>query len=281
MPFRAIIMDMDTRTEEAYRQQLEAKDAIIAALMTRLADTEKERDEYKKKYNDLLARRFRKASEMQKKNPDTQLFDESETVAGEGAVDEERKNGDGDIVDKGRVRKYVRHKSRNTVLSAPAGTPVIEHRLEFRGGECPECGHELFLKGYKASDRITRYTVTAIIRTLIPVAGCGFCGKETTEEGPDMLADTACDPSFLASVVTSKMRDGLPLYRQEGEYLPGMNVSRQLLSSWMMYAGGRITDNLIPLLEEEVMSMPLVNSDETGLNVVYAYFLLTASNRGG
>lgn len=110
-----------------------------------------------------------------------------------------------------------------------------------------------------------------------PVYGCKKCEGSGDEEKPAMLVQPAVPslipksivtPSLLATVITNKYCDHLPYYRQAKRfYRLGMEINRQDMSNWTLKVYKRVKP-LIELLNEEVRSGPLIQMDETPLQVM-------------
>jgi transposase len=73
---------------------------------------------------------------------------------------------------------------------------------------------------------------------------------------------------LLAHIFTSKFADGLPLYRQQKIFARlGLDLSRPTMAHWAIEASIRCKP-LIELLQHEIRSGPLINVDETTLQVL-------------
>ena len=195
------------------------------------------------------------------------FFPELELNACQGALDEEEERGDKETPDKQAIRKYCRKKTKNTLLTLPANLPVKDVYVEPKETVCKACNTPLVDKGEIVTQRIVKQTSYSIVRTHYRKLECPNCDEVATVQEDDMLSCSVCDPVFLASVVKANMKDGVPLYRQEVE-LGESKITRKLMSACMMRAGVRIAYNLIPLLEEELNKLLLINCDETGVNVI-------------
>lgn len=252
--------------------RLAIAEARNSELEAQLEKAEKEKAEAIRMYNEAVRKAFRKSSEVIEDYGQLTFDFEVEAAAAEGAAEEEKGNGDQNIVDGRLVRSYIRHKARNTILSLPSDTPITVIYKDAPSA-CGRCGSELVKTGERYYDRIVKTTSYSILRTVFPEMRCPVCEPDPDEADAnkaapdDMLADTICDPSYLAQLVYGKMGLGLPLYRMEAS-IGDAKITRQLISSWMMKTGERIRKNLIPALEKEILRYPLMNVDETVLNVV-------------
>lgn len=75
--------------------------------------------------------------------------------------------------------------------------------------------------------------------------------------------------SLLSHVVASKFADGLPLYRQERIFARlGIRISRQSMCNWTIQAS-RGCGEYLELLWREIRAGPLINMDETTLQVLH------------
>ena len=73
---------------------------------------------------------------------------------------------------------------------------------------------------------------------------------------------------LLAHIVVSKFADGLPLYRQEKIFVRmGVELGRATMANWVVKAA-RICSPLYELLHDEIRSGPLINMDESPLQVL-------------
>jgi len=75
-------------------------------------------------------------------------------------------------------------------------------------------------------------------------------------------------PGLLAHVITAKFVDALPFYRQEGQFSRlGIDIPRSTMCGWAI----KVADRCEPLLEflnKEIRSGPLINIDETTVQVM-------------
>ena len=73
---------------------------------------------------------------------------------------------------------------------------------------------------------------------------------------------------LLAQIVTSKFIDVLPFYRQEKRFSRlGYEISRTNMVNWIIQLG-KILEILLGLLKQEILSGPLIQMDETTLQVL-------------
>lgn len=168
--------------------------------------------------------------------------------------------------------RYPEETKRNVVAAIRAGiTPVVIIPDDGNPPVCSACGVQMVKVGETYTDSIARMELFTIVRRVRNIYACVKCseGARQTVHSDSILENTVADPLLLADILNGKFNMGVPLYRQERLFSEqGLGITRQLMSSMIMRAGGRIMDNLEPLLEEELFRMPLINADETGLSVV-------------
>jgi transposase len=85
---------------------------------------------------------------------------------------------------------------------------------------------------------------------------------------PRLLPGSIVSSELLAYIVTTKYVDGLPLYRIENIFKrKGIRIPRQTMSNWIVRTGSKISD-LIQVMFEEIRSGPLIQMDETSVQVL-------------
>lgn len=145
------------------------------------------------------------------------------------------------------VPEYERTKNRKTgsdKLSFSENLPIERTVLDLKEEDkiCSTTGKPLVKIGEDVSQRLAHKPGSYYIKETIRPKYASLKDNEQTilsASLPDSLL-TKCkvDESFLAEVLTKKFADHLPLYRQS-EILSreGINVSRQLLSNWVIKCG--------------------------------------------
>jgi len=83
-----------------------------------------------------------------------------------------------------------------------------------------------------------------------------------------MIPKSMAAPGLLAHVITAKFVDAIPFYRQESQFKRlGIEIPRSTMCGWAIKAAERC-EPLIELLNEEIRSGPLINIDETTVQVM-------------
>jgi len=73
---------------------------------------------------------------------------------------------------------------------------------------------------------------------------------------------------LVAHIAVSKFADGLPLYRQEKIFSRiGIDLPRATMANWLIHAA-RCCSPVVELLQNEICSGPLINMDESPLQVL-------------
>jgi transposase len=90
----------------------------------------------------------------------------------------------------------------------------------------------------------------------------------TAKREKRMVTGGIVTASLLSHIVVSKFADALPFYRQERIFARlGLPISRQNMSNWTIQAS-RGCGAYLDLLRRQIRAGPLINMDETGLQVL-------------
>lgn len=175
------------------------------------------------------------------------------------------------------VQPYKRSKRGRRAVAADIPEEIIVHDVEDDEKKCG-CGDTMHKIG---EDKHTELDYIPAqfkkITHIWPRYACKNCegsGDEerapvvTAEREPSLIAKGMLSINFIAAIITAKFCDALPLYRQEkiyarhGVYVPRKTMSRYLIEIIKKH----------PLLEkaldDEVLSGPSVNIDETVTQVL-------------
>ncbi len=103
------------------------------------------------------------------------------------------------------------------------------------------------------------------------------CCEGVEDDGPtvkiapapvQLIEKSMATDGLLAHIIVSKFADALPLYRQQKIFARlGVDLSRAAMANWVVQAAERCAP-LIELLEQEIRSGPLIQMDETPLQVL-------------
>jgi len=209
----------------------------------------------------------RKSEKLPKDDQQLTLFEE--TDESECQSDE---NDDEGIV----VPSYKRKKRGRKPL--PSNLPRIEviHDLEEQDKLC-ECGCEKIVCGRDTSEQLDivppKMQVIQHIRLKYACKGCE--GVESTSptvmiapRPVQLIPKSNATTGLIAHILTSKFVDGLPFYRQEKQFSRiGADITRASMCNWALKASEECKP-LYELLQQEILRGPLINADETTVQVM-------------
>lgn len=174
------------------------------------------------------------------------------------------------------VPEHTRQKPKRKPL--PPDLPRIEVIEDIDESEkiCA-CGAELSRIGEEVCEKLdiipAKIQVTRIIR---PKYACKSCeGVESdgptvkiAPPPPQIIPKGIASPGLVAHIAVSKYCDALPLYRQEKIFSRyGIELTRSTMAAWMVTAA-ECCKPLMDLLYKELLIGPLINVDETPLQVL-------------
>ena len=256
-------MDKDRRIEEL-EKLVEEQDIEIKVLKKLNSMLKVQANANETRIHDMLEmlrKNFRSATEQM------MLFDDIENTAMLGSLEETQEDSEVN------VQAYTRKKIRSGI-NLPADTPVVDIRDDSPVPSCERCGSLMKEAGEKIYESFTRIERTVIVRRHVKQYVCPSCepdegeGRKTvTPLTGNMLDGTVCDPTLLAAIVEDKFSFAQPLYRQAKKF-EDVGLSRFTMSSWLMNVGTRLEANMAPCLEKVIYSHPLVNVDETPVQVL-------------
>ena len=196
------------------------------------------------------------------------LFDEAEAVAG----------GQPEAVGSGEVTVAAHARKKTGRRPIPQEFPRVEviHDIPEADKVCP-CGCQLTRIGEEVSEKLDFIPATIqVIRHIRPKYACRAC-EGTEDDGPtvktapmppQLIPQGLATPGLLAYVLASKFVDGLPFYRQERIFERlGLDISRATMCGWALRAA-QACHPLIGLLYQECRSGPIINLDETVVQVL-------------
>ena len=98
-------------------------------------------------------------------------------------------------------------------------------------------------------------------------------------------------PSAVAYIMSKKFVEGMPLYRQEQQFIRrGVLLSRQTMSNWVLHSANQWLSKIYDLMHEELVKRRYLHADETTLQVLHesgraaetkSYMWLYRSGRDG
>lgn len=217
------------------------------------------------KIRQLYDKLFGKKSEKYfGKSPQLLLFDMPE-------VDPEP-----ELAEKVEVQAHSRKKTGRKPL--PDELPRVEviHDLPEEEKVCA-CGAQLTRIGEEVSEKLDIIPADIrVIRHIRPKYSCKCCeGLEDSGSTvkispvpPQIIPKGIASAGLLAHLFVGKFEDALPFYRQEKQFARlGVELGRATMCNWAM----KVADTCQPLLEllqNDILSGPLINIDETTVQVL-------------
>src|SRR5512144_53060 len=149
---------------------------------------------------------------------------------------------------------------------------TVVHDLADDQKLCPWCGQPRAVIGEDRSEQLDieppRLKVLEHVRLKYACPTCESDGVQTAPKPPQHISKSFASPGLLAWVVTAKIADGLPLYRQEAIFRRlGIDLPRQTLAAWLIRLGCFVQP-LINLLHDERLARDIILADETTLQVL-------------
>ena len=235
---------------ESLRRQYEAESELL-------------REQIRKLFDQLFGR---KSEKLFGGSPQLLLFDIPEIDPEAGP----------EIEDKVAVPAHSRKKPGRKPL--PENLPRVEvvHDLAEEEKVCG-CGAALERIGEEVSEKLDLIpAIIRVIRHIRPKYGCRCC-EGVEDDGPtikiapvppQIIPKGIASAGLLAHILTAKFADALPFYRQEKQFARlGVEIGRAAMCNWTMKAA-QACKPLLELLMQEIRSGPLINIDETTVQVL-------------
>ena len=185
---------------------------------------------------------------------------------------------DPDSEEKSAVEVKPHTRVRGKRIPLPENLPRVEivHDIEEQDKVC-HCGAALSRIGEEVSEKLDIIpAVIQVVRHIRPKYSCKEC-ENAAEQGPTVKVSPApiqlipkaiASGGLMAHILTAKFVDSLPFYRQEQQFARlGTDITRATMCRWAM----RVAEACIPLkklLIQEILSGPLINADETSVQVL-------------
>lgn len=193
------------------------------------------------------------------------LFNEVEYIVDNEVVEE--------LIDTETKAKVKSKKKRKLInIEDAKADKTVHHNIE--NSECEYCGNKMIeLKpevSYELKYKPAKYEV---IKHIIHVYKCNYCSDDEHSyickaDGVNKLINKSyVTPSLAAHIINNKYSLSLPLYRQEMEFKSmGYNISRQVMSNWIIRISNDYLSQLINLMNEDLLKENVIHIDETTLN---------------
>jgi len=152
----------------------------------------------------------------------------------------------------------------------------VEHDLPEAEKVCACCQGALHRMGEETSEQLD--IIPATVQVLQHVRfkyACRQCDRHgesskivTSPMPAQPIPGSNASPGTVATVLTAKYADGMPLYRQHDWLLRGdVDVARGTLAQWCIKAGVLLTP-LYAALHRELLTNPFIHGDETTVQVL-------------
>ena len=225
-----------------------------------------EKKQYEERIRWLLEKLYGRRSERLEDERQLPIFDEGDQDSAEVPDDEEETV----------VAGHSRRKRGRKPLPEELPRVEVVHDLDDSDKVCG-CGTRLSRIGEEVSEKLDIVPAKIqVIRSIRPKYACKSCEGAESDGGavsiapmpPQLIPQGIATPGLLAHTMVSKFCDALPFYRQEGIFERiGVDIGRGTMSSWAIRVGARL-EPLLDLLWDEIRSGPLINMDETTVQVL-------------
>ena len=260
---RGIISKMAARHEAAVSD-------LAAKYEVQLADKDQHIADLQDQVRLLKALRYAAQSEKAKSPHHEQqfyLFDEAEAAQAQSEDLESEVS---------EVAAHRRKKGGRRPISPDYPRVEVVHDIPDEDKVCA-CGCQLTRIGEEVSEKLDIVPQKIqVIRHIRPKYACRACegveGEGPTVKiaalPPQIIPQGIVTPGLLAYVLVNKFCDGLPFYRQQSMFARlGVDISRATMSGWALRAA-EACQPLIELMYQELRSGPLINLDETTVQVL-------------
>ena len=195
---------------------------------------------------------------------------------------EEKEQAVPSVVETVSVPAHQRKKKR-THEEWMSALPVEEVRHEEEQPVCEKCGSEMKEIGEeKVYDELVytpaKFHVRRHIAKKYKCVNCGEHPESSTEpcrirlaEYPKpMIPHSFCSPALLAHVVYEKYVKGIPLHRQEKDFISkGIPLSKATLSSWVGIAAQQWGLPIVQEMHKRLLVLNIIHGDETTVQVLH------------
>jgi transposase len=174
------------------------------------------------------------------------------------------------------VEKHTRKKTGRKPLPDNLPREDVIHDIPEEEKVC-DCGCRLTCIGEEVSEQLhvepAKYKVIRNIRLKYACRGCEGVESDdqTVKIAPppvQLIPKSFATVSLLIYIIASKFIESLPLYRQEKRFRRyGITLTRATMSNWLIKVAV-LCQPLLPLMQQEIRSGPLINADESTFQVM-------------
>jgi len=200
------------------------------------------------------------------------LFNEAEETA--GPVKETDSSSEQE-----EIRSYTRRKAGRKPLPADIPREEIVYELSAEERACPCCGAERPEIGREESEELQFIPAKILVKRHVRLK-YGPCKCEEFQKDeklsvilkspmpPRIIPGSIASSGLLSYILVSKFCDALPFYRMERIFRRlNIEISRSNMSHWAIKAA-LACEPLIELMRQKTLKGPLINMDETTVQVL-------------
>jgi len=234
----------------------------IQSLKAQLAEREQRIQTLEELVKYFRQRKFGASSE--KISPDQLgLFNEAESIELESSTE---------VAQQDTVKVSAHERQKKPRVSIPPHLPreVIDYDLDVSEKVCPHDQTPLTHIGTEEHEQLKVIPAqVSVVRHRRHKYCCPCCNQFQVAQKPKQpIEKSIASPELLAYIATQKYCDALPLYRQVEIFKrAGIALDRTNLANWMMRCG-ELVQPLINLMQEHILSQPVVHMDETTIQVL-------------
>ena len=183
---------------------------------------------------------------------------------------------EGEVKEEVEIKAHKRRKSGRKPLPEELPRVDVIHDIREEEKICA-CGCIKSRIGEEVSEQLDIIPAwIRVIRNIRYKYVCKSCeGVEADEPAvkiaplpEQIIPKSIATPGLLAHIITAKFVDALPFYRQEGQFSRlGIDIPRSTMCGWAIKVADRC-EPLLNLLNKDIRSGPLINIDETTVQVM-------------
>ena len=265
-----------SRLDELEREQVALRKALVAVETAR-ALAEQERDEYKRRYLELMER-FRKL-ERGMVGPKSERLPDGKQLALELislALEERDKAALDDLLDESEeaAAEVKAHRRRKPTGRKPIPEHLPRVTIEVVPEEVQREGLDAFVKiGEEVTEVLERRAASVVVARVVKLK---FKRKDSNHEAAEIVIGATPElpierglagPGLLADTLVKRWQDHLPLHRLEDIYArEGVELARSTMCGWHQRLA-ELAEPLIAAMRADAFAAPFLCTDATGVLV--------------
>jgi len=245
---------------QAYIRELEARNAQLSARVRQLEE----------QFRLAQLKRYAPSSEKRSER----VFNEAEQMGPAPLVEAVV------LPDTGLPEAAPAHPQKCGRKPLPADLPRkrVEHDIPEAQKICACCQGALHRIGEDVSEQLHIPPATPWVWQHVRFKyGCRHCDRHGISAPvmraampPQPLPGSIADAATIATVMTGKYADGMPLYRMEAGFArAGIDLGRGTMGQWMIGAAERHLQRLYQAMHAVLLAQPLIHGDETTVQVLH------------